>query len=311
MITVGEVLKNKRERLKISLDTASSETRIQKRFLQYIEKDEFFPFESEVFLTGFIKIYAKYLNLDVTKILALYRRTNPKPKEEKNEKKDIYVTKKERKLNITPKTVIIILLVLCSALIIGYIGSQIYKFQRPPLLTISSPQNESTVTEEIVKIVGKTEKDVSIEINDVVVETNEEGEFEKEIVLVEGSNLVKIKAKKNNNSIQETVETVKITYKKPTEEPQEEEIIVNKIKLEVFDSAAWIKLDIDDENKLSQVVQPSETEYEIKNKLHVTTGRVSNTRLFFNGELLAWPPTTEKGVAGMECTIVENSIKCE
>lgn len=81
--------------------------------------------------------------------------------------------------------------------------------------------------------------------------------------------------------------------------------------MEVFDSAAWIKLDIDDENKLSQVVQPSETEYEIKNKLNITTGRVSNTRLFFNGELLAWPPTTEKGVAGMECTVVENSIKCE
>ena len=145
-------------------------------------------------------------------------------------KKDVYVTKKERRLNITPKTVIIILLILSSALIIGFIATQIYKFQRPPLLTISSPQNESTVTEENVKIVGKTEKDVSIEINDVVVETNEEGEFEKEIVLVEGSNLVKIK-QENNNSIQETVETVKITYKKPTEEPQEEEIIVNKIKL--------------------------------------------------------------------------------
>ena len=154
--------------MKISLDTASSETRIQ-RDSYNTSKRMSFPFESEVFLTGFIKIYAKYLNLDVTKILALYRRTNPKPKEEKEEKKDLFVTKKERRINITPKTVIIILLVLCSVLIIGYIGSQIYKFQRPPLLTISSPQNESTVTEEIVKIVGKTEKDVSIEINDVVV----------------------------------------------------------------------------------------------------------------------------------------------
>jgi len=310
MITVGEVLKNKRERLKISLDTASSETKIQKRFLQYIEKDEFFPFESEVFLTGFIKIYAKYLNLDVKKILALYRRTNPKPKEQKSEKKDIFVTNKKKNLNITPKTVITILLILSSALIIGYIASQIYKFQKPPLLTISSPQNESTVTEENIKIVGKTEKDVSIEINDVVVETNEDGEFEKEIALVEGSNLVKVKAKKNNNSILETVETIKITYKKPTEEPKEE-IITNKVKLEVFDSAAWIKLDIDDENKLAQVVQPSEMEYEIRNKIHITTGRVSNTKVFFNGEPLAWPATTENGVTGMECTVVENSIKCE
>ena len=143
-----------------------------------------------------------------------------------------------------------------------------------------------------------------------IVETNENREFQKEITLVEGSNLITIKAKKNNNSVLEMVETIKVTYTKPTEEPKEE-IIVNKIKLEIFDSAAWIKLDIDNENKLSQVVQPSTNEYEIKDKLHIVSGRVSNTRVYFNEELLAWPPTTEKGVAGMECTVENNSIKCE
>jgi len=311
MVTVGEVVKNKREKLKISLDTASSETKIQKRFLQYIEKDEFFPFESEVFLTGFIKIYAKYLNLDVDKVLALYRRTNPIPKEKKESiTKNTYTAKRKKDFVVTPKIIIIILLVLFSLLIIGYIGSQIYKFQRPPKLTISFPQNESTVTEENVKVTGKTEKDVSIEINDVVAEINEQGEFQKEVTLIEGSNLITIKAKKNNNSILETVETIKITYNKPTEE-EKVEIVVNKIKLEVFDSAAWIKLDIDSENKLAQVVQPSINEYEIKNKLHVVSGRVSNTKVYFNNELIAWPPTTDKGVAGIECTVEDNTIKCQ
>ena len=113
MVTVGEVLKNKREKLKISLDTASSETKIQKRFLQYIEKNEFFPFESEVFLTGFIKIYAKFLNLDVEKVLALYRRSNPKVKEQKNNTPP-FLDKKTRKgsISVTPKNIVITLLVL-------------------------------------------------------------------------------------------------------------------------------------------------------------------------------------------------------
>ena len=75
MVTVGEVLKNKREKLKISIETASLDTKIQKRFLKFIENNEFFPFESEVFLTGFIKIYAKYIkdrlkeNINFTYIL--------------------------------------------------------------------------------------------------------------------------------------------------------------------------------------------------------------------------------------------------
>ena len=80
MITAGEVLKNKREKLGKSLDIVSLDTKIQKRFLQYIENNQISYFDSEVFLTGFIKIYAKYLNLDVDKILALYRRSNPKKK---------------------------------------------------------------------------------------------------------------------------------------------------------------------------------------------------------------------------------------
>ena len=76
MVTVGEVLKNKRKNLRRSLDLVSADTKIQKRFIKYIESNEFSPFESEVFLKGFIKIYAEYLGLDVKKILALYRKTH-------------------------------------------------------------------------------------------------------------------------------------------------------------------------------------------------------------------------------------------
>ena len=53
MITAGEVLKKKRESLGKNLDVVSLDTKIQKRFLIYIEKNEFDRFESEIFLTGF------------------------------------------------------------------------------------------------------------------------------------------------------------------------------------------------------------------------------------------------------------------
>ena len=98
MITAGEILKNKREQLGKSLDNASSDTKVQKRFLKYIEQNEFSKFESEVFLTGFIKIYAKYLDLDVNKILALYRRSNPEIKEKKPDNKLKTTRKKAEKI---------------------------------------------------------------------------------------------------------------------------------------------------------------------------------------------------------------------
>lgn len=312
MITVGEVLKNKREKLKKSLETVSLDTKIQKRFLEYIEKNEFSTFESEVFLTGFIKIYAKYLELDVNKVLALYRRTNPIVKQEK--KPSYRHTFLKKKINIfTPQILITALLIIFTVLVIGYIFFQIYKFQTPPMLNILEPQQDTTTTEENILIKGLTDKNVVIEINDVVVETSENGEFNKSIKLNEGINIVTIKAKKNTNNVLETVETRKITYVKEIETGIPEQVVQkeNIIKLKIVDSSAWIKLDIDSENKLSQVVEPSETEYPIKSSLHIITGRLSNTQLYFNNELIEWNNPYNTGVAEIQCTVVENEIDCE
>lgn len=309
MVTVGEVFKNKRENLKISLDTASSETKIQKRFLQYIEKNEFSPFESEVFLTGFIKIYAKYLNLDVNKVLALYRRTNP------NKKVEQAPVLKQRKntrgkFRFTPKLIITTILILFGVLVIGYILFQIYKFQSPPKLEITQPKQEETVTAETIVVEGKTEKEVTIEINGVVTEIDEEGNFSREHKLTEGVNIITIKAKKNNNDVQETVEVRKVTYTKPTEEEKPAEI-KKVILLEIFDSAAWIRLDIDDVNQLAQVVEPSKKEYEFKEKIYIKTGRLSNTKISFNGKEITWPASSAKGIAEMTCTLSGEALDCK
>jgi cytoskeletal protein RodZ len=319
MITAGEVLKNKRELLEKSLDKVSLDTKIQKRFLQYIENNQFDYFDSEVFLTGFIKIYAQYLDLDVNKILALYRRSNPKKnidKTTKREEKKIFDNlKKKKSLDfLNPKTLFSILLALFLVIIVGYIAYQIYKFQSPPDLTVTEPQNESEVTTEKLFVRGETEVDATLEINGTTVEVGEKGGFEKEVTLTEGPNIITIRARKNNTL--ETVETLKITYTKEetieeTENTSEEKEEENIITLEVYDSPSWIRLDIDSENKLSEVVEPSELEFTIEENLYIITGRLSNTRLLYNGKILDWQTNQNTGVAELTCEIVENELSCE
>ena len=268
MITAGEVLKNKRESLGKPLDQVSSDTKIQKRFLEYIEQDKFSYFDSEVFLTGFIKIYAKYLGLDINKILALYRRSNPSvqreliKKEEKESKGKNIVGKKALSFKtLDPKTLVTFILSTFLLLIIGYIGLQIYKFQTPPEITILEPLDGAEVDKESVTVKGEVDNNTVIEINDKAVETNDDGSFEKEIELKEGSNLITVRAKKNKNNTLEAVETIHIKYIiKEKEENGEEEEESNKLTLEITDSPAWIRLDLDNENKLSQVVEPSKSE---------------------------------------------------
>ena len=71
MITAGEIIKNKREELKKDLNRVSSDTKIQKRYLEYIENNQFDKFDSDIFACGFLKIYSQYLDLDIQKVLAL------------------------------------------------------------------------------------------------------------------------------------------------------------------------------------------------------------------------------------------------
>jgi cytoskeletal protein RodZ len=322
MITAGEVLKNKRELLEKSLDRVSLDTKIQKRFLEYIENNQFDYFDSEVFLTGFIKIYAQYLELDTNKILALYRRSNPNKtfnrtdnKTGKKQKKFFDNLNKKSKLKfLNPKTLLSAFLIVFLVIIIGYIGLQIYKFQSPPSLTITQPMNESEFTSEKITVKGESETDATVEINGTTVEINEDNKFEKEITLKEGSNIITVRARKRNTL--EKVETLKVTYTKETtqeveEEKEQEKQIEKTIKLEVFDSPAWIRLDVDNENKLSEVVEPSEYEFTIEENLYIITGRLSNTRLSYNGEPLDWQQNQSTGVAELTCEVKDQTLSCE
>lgn len=319
MITAGEVLKNKRESLGKPLDQVSSDTKIQKRFLEYIEQDKFSYFDSEVFLTGFIKIYAKYLGLDINKILALYRRSNPSvqreliKKEEKESKGKNIVGKKQLSFKtLDPKTLVTFILSTFLLLIIGYIGLQIYKFQTPPEITILEPLDGAEVDKESVTVKGEVDNNTVIEINDKPVETNDDGSFEKEIELKEGSNLITVRAKKNKNNTLEAVETIHIKYIiKEKEENGEEEEESNKLTLEITDSPAWIRLDLDNENKLSQIVEPSKSEYVFFDNLYIITGRVSSTKIYWNNNIVEWKPTQKTGVAELECRIVEHDLICD
>ena len=76
MVTAGEVLKTKRESLGKTITQISQETKIQEKFLEYIENNEYENFDSDVFVSGFIKIYSDNLGLDTERVLALFRRGN-------------------------------------------------------------------------------------------------------------------------------------------------------------------------------------------------------------------------------------------
>lgn len=82
MKELGQLLRDKREEKRVSLEEVSVATKIGVRVLQAIEDGELDKLPPKAFVRGFIQSYAKYLNLDVKEILTKFQEsvgtTNPK-----------------------------------------------------------------------------------------------------------------------------------------------------------------------------------------------------------------------------------------
>ncbi|MFA6560735.1 MAG: RodZ domain-containing protein [Verrucomicrobiia bacterium] len=64
METIGQQLRETRERKKISLETAAQGTKIKGEYLAALEADQFDRIEAPVYVRGFLRIYSQYLGLD-------------------------------------------------------------------------------------------------------------------------------------------------------------------------------------------------------------------------------------------------------
>jgi cytoskeletal protein RodZ len=67
--TLGQYLKREREARDVSLEELSHGTRINRPFLEALERDDFNFFSQKEFVLGFLKRYARFLSLDEQDVL--------------------------------------------------------------------------------------------------------------------------------------------------------------------------------------------------------------------------------------------------
>ena len=72
MESLGNKLRETREGKGISFDQVGLDTKLAARYLQALEKEDFSKFPGETYITGSIKSYGAYLELDVNELLAMY-----------------------------------------------------------------------------------------------------------------------------------------------------------------------------------------------------------------------------------------------
>lgn len=73
MESLGEKLRTARAGKGLTIDQVSRDTNISVRFLESLETEDFSGFPGETYITGFIRNYGSYLELNVQELLSLYR----------------------------------------------------------------------------------------------------------------------------------------------------------------------------------------------------------------------------------------------
>jgi len=92
--TTGEVLRKKRENIGLSIGHIGNQLNLDPKLIELLEKNDYEKFNIETYLKGYLRAYAKILDLDGDMIINLYKECNPekipeilpdvKPKFQKN-----------------------------------------------------------------------------------------------------------------------------------------------------------------------------------------------------------------------------------
>lgn len=189
MRTVGQILKEERERQFYTLLEIEKVTKIRVELLEALERDDYKKLPPPTFVQGFIKNYGKFLKLDTEKLLAIFRREFS---DRKNPPRvlESFTKPVDQKFKLTSRQLI-------SGVVIGLILTFFiylwYEFRflvGPPSLEVTTPQDQVSVGESMIEVLGKTDPEAKVTLNNQEVAIDSEGNFKQELRLSGGATTI-------------------------------------------------------------------------------------------------------------------------
>lgn len=299
-LTLGERLNKLRSEKRITLGEVSKSTKIQVKYLEYLESGRYEKLPVDVYVKGFLRSYSQYLGVDENYIIKLYERERDIHKNVKREEqsKSFFKPIKFSSLVVTPKIMIIVLVVFFAGLGFFYLYRELSIFISKPRLIVFEPSDNFSTEEGKIKIEGITEKDSKLYINGQQLVINEEGKFSEEIFLQSGLNTISIKSVNRFEKESEKIITGEGKFQVPVSEDyssdgqqqegqSEEEKKEMKAKLEVIGDTkpVFISVKSGEETSFSGIINPGESKiFEAENRISLSVEKGKYLKVIFNGK---------------------------
>jgi len=207
-LDLGNFLFQKRREKGLSLDKLSYLSGIEKEVLENLEKDNWSELLPDIYVRGYLLKIGEVLGMDGEELWSLYKKDKRRAKI-KRIKNHLPFLKRNSKKRTTFFQVIIIIIFF---ILIGIFSFwQIKKFLKPPEIQLFSPENNMIVSENSIKIEGRTNASILL-INHQKIPLKEDGYFSFLVPLLEGTNIIEIESL--NPFGQRTVLKRRVVYQK-------------------------------------------------------------------------------------------------
>lgn len=296
-LTLGERMKKLRDERRLSLGEISKSTKIQVKYLQYLEEGTYLKLPADCYVKGFLRSYAIFMGLNELAIIKQFEREKgihrniKKVVDDDGSRPPI----KFSSLVITPKIIIVSTILFLVAFSFIYLYVEVNNFVSKPRLNIIKPVDGMTVTGSSTHVVGIAEKGALVFINDQPVLVNEKGEFSEDIGLKSGLNVINVKARSKFNK--EDVKAVSVNADFQNEASQQaaidvpaqdmQAVAVQGVTLDVYVSQNPTRVSIEADGSLvySGVLLPQSVQtFNAKEKVSITSGKGNETFVKINGK---------------------------
>ncbi|MDO8573791.1 MAG: helix-turn-helix domain-containing protein [Candidatus Daviesbacteria bacterium] len=194
MRTVGQVLKEEREKKFYSLEEIEKATKIRKELLEALEGGQYNKLPPATFVQGFIKNYGKFLGLNPEKLLAIFRREFSSMAHPPRILETFSNPIDKTRFRITPTKVLVGLVLCLITVFFVYLWFEYRFLTGGPFLEVSQPVDQFNTASVTLSVTGRTDPEAKVSINNQEIRVDLLGRFAQEIELAENINTVVVNA---------------------------------------------------------------------------------------------------------------------
>lgn len=210
MKTVGEILKQTRLEKGIKKREVAKKTKINLTYLEALEANQLSKLPEAAFVKGFIRSYANAIGLNPDQVLAVFRRDYDQNLKGQVIPRELIPTTPEKKNIWNPKTTTLVGVIVLVIILAAYFIYQFNLLTAAPFLEVSYPSEQDEVTTTFT-VIGKTDSQATLTINNQQVLINDQGEFSQSLDLPFGTRTLIIKATNRSGksrTLQRTINVV-------------------------------------------------------------------------------------------------------